>query len=102
MEKPSDDSGSFKYVTTKASQNTQEKVNSFLVQKPVKTHIVTHLQQGEVHGNLEVQGKDLDEEYTIQNFINIARQGDISPRQIEKGKSTGKGRKKQQKDTHIL
>lgn len=49
-------------------------------------------------GNITGKGKDLDEESTAQNFMNVARQGDLSPRLIAKGKSTGKCRKKQQKD----
>ncbi|XP_070032135.1 uncharacterized protein [Nicotiana tomentosiformis] len=38
--------------------------------------------------------KDLDQESTAQNFLNVARQGDLSPRHIEKAKSAAKGRKK--------
>lgn len=48
-------------------------------------------------GNRENKGKDLDEKSTAQNFINVARQGDLSPRQVDKGRSNDKGRKKQQK-----
>lgn len=44
------------------------------------------------------QGKDLDKESTTQNFLNVARQGDLSPRHMEQGKSAAKGRKKQGKD----
>lgn len=44
-------------------------------------------------------GKDLYEESTAQNFRNAARQGDISPRFVEKGKSIGKSRRKQAKET---
>lgn len=47
---------------------------------------------------MEITGKDLDEKSTAQNFINVARQGDISPRQMEKGKAAAKGKKKKVKD----
>ncbi|XP_019253806.1 PREDICTED: uncharacterized protein LOC109232489 [Nicotiana attenuata] len=40
----------------------------------------------------------MDQESTTQNFINVARRGDLSPRQMEKVKSAAKGRKKQQKE----
>ncbi|KAF3621253.1 hypothetical protein FXO38_31909 [Capsicum annuum] len=43
----------------------------------------------------EFTGIDRDEESTAQNFQNIAREGDLSPRKIEKGKSGGKERKNQ-------
>ncbi|KAM3376682.1 hypothetical protein P3S68_015397 [Capsicum galapagoense] len=43
----------------------------------------------------EFTGIDRDEESTAQNFQNISREGNLSPRQIEKGKSGGKQRKKQ-------
>lgn len=45
-------------------------------------------------------GHDMDQEYTNQNFQNIARQGDLSPRQIEKAKSAAKGKKKQHKESN--
>ncbi|XP_019257238.1 PREDICTED: uncharacterized protein LOC109235538 [Nicotiana attenuata] len=41
----------------------------------------------------------MDAESTTQNFINVAKQGDISPRQMEVGKSVGRGKKKQPRDT---
>ncbi|XP_070022141.1 uncharacterized protein [Nicotiana sylvestris] len=43
-------------------------------------------------------GQDLDEESTTQNFQNVARQGDLSPRIVEKAKSAAKERKKHQKE----
>nr|XP_009587917.1 uncharacterized protein LOC104085557 [Nicotiana tomentosiformis] len=46
--------------------------------------------------------KDLDEDSTPQNFLNVARQGDLSPRHIEKVKSVAKGRKKQIKKTSTV
>lgn len=52
--------------------------------------------------NMEKSGKDLDEESTTQNFLNVAKRGDISPRLIEKVKSAAKGRRKQLKDTPAI
>ncbi|XP_070005899.1 uncharacterized protein [Nicotiana sylvestris] len=43
-------------------------------------------------------GYDMDQESTTQHLMNAARQGDLSPTQVEKAKSTAKGKKKQQKD----
>lgn len=51
---------------------------------------------------MEKSGKDLDEESTTQNFLNVAKRGDISPRLIEKVKSAAKGRRKQFKDTPAI
>lgn len=59
-------------------------------------------QQERDEENIKIKGKDLDEESTAQNIINVARQGDISPRHIEKGKSAAKGNKKQVKDNPVL
>lgn len=42
----------------------------------------------------EGKGRDLDEESTCQNFKNVARQADISPRHMDQGKSAGSGNKK--------
>lgn len=36
--------------------------------------------------NLGGKGRDLDEESTTQNFRNVATQGDLSPRQMDRGK----------------
>lgn len=48
---------------------------------------------------MEIRGKDLDAESTYQNFQQIARQADISPTYMNRGKSVGRGKKKQQKDS---
>ena len=40
----------------------------------------------------------MDQESTTQHLMNAARQGDLSPTQVEKAKSAAKGKKKQQKD----
>ncbi|XP_059310908.1 uncharacterized protein LOC132062340 [Lycium ferocissimum] len=49
----------------------------------------------------EEQAKiDMDEESTAQNFLNAARESDISPRQIAKGH--GKQRRKLQKIMHLM
>lgn len=76
-----------------------EKTGTSLIPKPVKSQLVN---QVEHDGDRAIGGKDMDEESTAQNLLNIARQGDLSPRQIEKGKSTGKGRKKQQKESNNI
>lgn len=102
MDKQATDSGSFKYITTKSKHNTKENENSSLILKDAKTNIFAQTHTDGDTAFLEAKGKDLDQESTTQNILNIARKGDLSPRHIEKGKSTGKGKKKQLKDTHIL
>ncbi|XP_009765759.1 uncharacterized protein [Nicotiana sylvestris] len=52
-------------------------------------------EEGEEPGK---SGYDMDQESTTQHLINAARQGDLSPTQVEKAKSASKGKKKQQKD----
>lgn len=49
--------------------------------------------------HFNILGKDLDEESSAQNFRNIARQGDLSPRHNNKGKSATKGRNKNAKES---
>lgn len=68
-----------------------------LISKIVKNQLATMEGNNNNNGDeesTEVTGKYMDEEYTIQNFQNVARQGDLSPRLIDRGKTTGKGRKK--------
>lgn len=60
-----------------------------------KKQLILQEDDGVDDDNEDKGGKDLDKESTAQNFKNAARQGDISSRQREKGKSVGKGRKKQ-------
>lgn len=70
-------------------------VNKSLIPKPVKNKLVNQEVVHDEEGNNAKKGRDLDEESAVQNFMNVARQGDFSPRQIEKGKSVDKGRTKQ-------
>ncbi|XP_070004804.1 uncharacterized protein [Nicotiana sylvestris] len=44
----------------------------------------------------------MDQESTTQHLMNAARQGDLSPTQVEKAKSAAKGKKKQQKDNFAV
>ncbi|XP_070004263.1 uncharacterized protein [Nicotiana sylvestris] len=55
-------------------------------------------EEGEKPGRL---GYDMDQESTTQHLMNAARQGDLSPTQVEKAKSAAKGKKKQQKDNFV-
>lgn len=57
-------------------------------------------QGGEEHR--ETTSVDYDDESIAQNFRNVARQGDLSPRHLEKVKSAAKGKKKAPKDTSSL
>ncbi|XP_019246470.1 PREDICTED: uncharacterized protein DDB_G0290685-like [Nicotiana attenuata] len=50
-------------------------------------------------GHAKKTGRDMDEESSIQNILNVAKQGDLSPRHIEQVKSAAKGRRKQTKET---
>lgn len=63
----------------------------------MQQHLATHEEN-----QYEGRGKDFDEESTTQNFMNMARQGDLSPRHMDKVKSVGKGRKKQQKESSSI
>ncbi|XP_070002839.1 uncharacterized protein [Nicotiana sylvestris] len=47
-------------------------------------------------------GYDMDQESITQHLMNAARQGDLSPAQVDKAKSAAKGKKKQQKDNHAV
>lgn len=66
--------------------------------RPIKNQIAPQIQHDGEEVKLGATGKDLDQESTTQNFYNVTREGAVSPREIEKKKSTSKGRKKQQKD----
>lgn len=65
-----------------------------MIPNVTKNSIVPEGKDNEDGEHLEKSGKDLDEESTAQNFLNIVQQGDISSRQTEKVKSATKGRKK--------
>ncbi|XP_070017818.1 uncharacterized protein [Nicotiana sylvestris] len=59
--------------------------------------VVTSKEAIEAHdqvGHAEHKGRDMDEESTTQNFLNVAKQGDLSPRLIDIVKSATKGKKK--------
>lgn len=73
------------------------KENYIVVPKPIKNQLSRQHQMVEEENNGERIGKDMDEETTTQNFTNIARQCDLSPRQIDKVNSFGRGKKKQQR-----
>lgn len=67
--------------------------------------IVTSKEDMEAHDQVdhaEQKGRDIDEESTAQNFLNVAKKGDLSPRLIEIVKSATKGRKKQSKETSTV
>lgn len=63
------------------------------------TNIVAVEGAKEIEFNADHVGKVMDEESIAHNFLNIAKQGDLSPRHIEKVKSAAKGRKKQIKES---
>nr|XP_009768841.1 PREDICTED: uncharacterized protein LOC104219801 [Nicotiana sylvestris] len=67
--------------------------------------IVTSKEAVEAHDQVnhaELKGRDMDEEYTAHNFLNVSKQGDLSPRHIELEKSAAKGKKKQSKETFTV
>ncbi|XP_009803099.2 uncharacterized protein [Nicotiana sylvestris] len=67
--------------------------------------IVTSKEAVEAHDQVnheELKGRDMDEESTAQKFLNVVKQGDLSPRLIELVKSATKGKKKQSKETSIV
>lgn len=77
----------------------KENASKSLIQKPIKTQMVAHWEDKGYEENLGVMGRDLDEETSAQNFLNVAKQADLSPRLIDKGRSTCRGKKKQPKET---
>lgn len=79
-------------------QMIKDNAAKILIPKPTKNQIAAAEQQKKMEDNTGGKGRDLDVESTSQNFMNIARQGDLSPKHIEKGKSVGRGRKKQVKE----
>lgn len=68
-----------------------------IVPKPWKNQITKQQQGSPEEENDARSGKDIDEESTLKKFMNVERQGDLSPRNILKVKSVGKGKKRQQK-----
>ncbi|XP_070048975.1 uncharacterized protein [Nicotiana tomentosiformis] len=49
--------------------------------------MMTQDKNGEEEEIFRAKGKDMDEESTFQNFMNVTRHGDLSPRHMENGKS---------------
>lgn len=80
----------------------KENVNKNLIPKPIKNQMITQEHNDDEEQNQRAKGRNLDEKSTVQNFMHVARQDDISPRQMEKGKSAGKGKRKQANDTPSL
>nr|XP_016509082.1 PREDICTED: uncharacterized protein LOC107826604 [Nicotiana tabacum] len=79
----------------KSGNEEKAKVEKSPILIPMRNQLAA---QQKDHGNNENVGgkwRDMDEESTARNFMNVARQGDLSPREIEKGKSAGRGKKKQ-------
>lgn len=103
MEKPSHDrreilENTEDIANIKNADQTKETTNKHMMLKFTKYQIPTAEQQKDMEDDTTSKGKDLDAESTCQNFRNVARQGDISPRFMEKGKSVGRGRKKHAKE----
>lgn len=74
--------GQIHQLVTSAEPHTtvKEKGSGTLMPKPTRPELGTQINTKEVVEILGRTGNDLDEESTEQNFINIAKQGDISPR----------------------
>ncbi|XP_070040273.1 uncharacterized protein [Nicotiana tomentosiformis] len=64
----------------------KENVSKNLIPKSFKNQLTTKDVQAEDEDTQLRKGKDLDAESTTQNFMHVARQGDISPRKMEKGR----------------
>lgn len=77
----------------------QAMISKSLIPKPIKNQLVPNENNGEDTEKLRGAGKDMDEESTTQNFQNVTRKGDLSPRHVDRRKSVGQGRKKQHKNT---
>lgn len=71
-------------------------------QKKSNKQIVVDVVDQGAEEHIERLGNDFDEESITQNFRNVARQGNLSPRHMEKVKSAVKGRKKVAKDNSSL
>lgn len=80
-------------------QNKKNRGEQTVISIPKNSNIMASLGDKEVAVRSEHAAKDMDDESTAQNFLNIAKQGDLSPRHIDQVKSDAKGRKKQVKET---
>lgn len=74
---------------------TKENLNNLFIPKPIQNQMVQQTDGIQEDEQCERGGKDLDAESTAQKFMNTAKQGDISPRLMDKAKSIGRWRKKQ-------
>nr|XP_016457134.1 PREDICTED: uncharacterized protein LOC107781021 [Nicotiana tabacum] len=80
-------------------KQNQEGQNEILTLAATKIIIADPMEKRGDNDNMEIRGKDLDTESTYQNFQQVTRQADISPTYMNRGKSVGRGKKKQQKDS---
>ncbi|XP_019257603.1 PREDICTED: uncharacterized protein LOC109235805 [Nicotiana attenuata] len=80
------------------SDEGQKNSQRSLIPNPIGNQIEFPVENEGNADNLEGKGRDLDAESTCQNFRNIAKQGDLSPRYLDKGKSVGRGKKGQPKE----
>lgn len=62
----------------------KENTTKNLIPKPTKNQMVTQEFNDDEEQNQRAKGRDMDAESTAQNFMNVARQRDIFPRQMEK------------------
>lgn len=99
---PNTDLQGNKVPVNKVLNEEKENTSKAVVPKPVKTQLTKQTAALEEEDNVEGKGKDMDEESITHNFRKVARQGDLSPRHLDKAKSTGKDRKKQQKEISIV
>lgn len=76
----------------------KEKGDKCLTIKTAKNQMTVKDVQAEDEDSQMGKGKDLDAESTTQNFMHVTRQGNISPRPMDKGRSAGRGKKRQTKE----
>lgn len=72
------------------------------IPKPIKNQVMVREHYNEDEENQLGRRRDLDRRSSTQNFRNVARQGDLSPRYMEKTKSAGRGRKKKEKESSAV
>jgi len=79
----------------------KKNISKNLIPKPIHNQLIVqdNAEEEQLKRN---KGKNMDAESTTQNFINVSRKGDISPRQIETGKSAVRGKKKQPRVTFVV
>lgn len=84
-------------IQTKSNQEAQ-----LLVPNPKVADFVVDTGVKESQDQEYLARRDMDEESTTQNFMNIAKQGKLSPRHIEQGKSAAKEKKRNNKEQPIV